>query len=103
MRTGEIAERIGGTVARTGEIAERISGTAVRTDEIAGKIGGIVMRIDGAAVKIATMHVTATGMPRDITDATIAVMVRDGLAEAIASTAARTTATIADATTAPPA
>jgi hypothetical protein len=85
-----------GTVAKT-------SGTVARTVEIARKIGGIVVRIDGTAVKIAMTRAAATGMRLSTIDATIAVMVRAGWAEMIASTAARTIVTTADATTAPPA
>ena len=69
--------------------------------EIARKTDGIVVRIDGTAVTIATMRAATTGMRRDITAATIAAMVQDGLAGTTASTAVRTAATTAAATTVP--
>jgi hypothetical protein len=85
-----------GIVVRTGEIARRTVG-------IARTIAGIVVRIDGTAVKIVMTPAAAIGTRHSITDATIAAMLRDGWAEMIASTAARTIVTTADATMAPPA
>jgi hypothetical protein len=74
----------------------RIDGTVVR-------IAGMLVKIAGTRVTIATKRGMGTGMRPDITDATIAVMLRAGWGETIASTADRTTAITAIATTVLPA
>jgi hypothetical protein len=85
----------GGSAAKTGEIGATTGGTA-------GTIGGVPARIDGTGGTTATARRAATGIPYRITDVTIAATVLVGWADTIASTAGRTTATIAGATTARP-
>ena len=80
------------------EIGTKTGGIDEKTVGIAGRTVEIVEKTDGTAGTIATRRATATGIRHHITDATIAATVRDGWAETIAFTGARTTVTTADAT-----